>query len=177
MLLREYTTIWVHDFQTIKIILHEALQHIPVTIEHIGSTAVPGLAAKPIIDIDIIFENNVSFHEIKNSLEALGYYHNGNQGIVHRDVFKRAATFVAHELLDTITHHLYVCPANSEELRRHLLFRNYLRTHKKARNEYQQLKHLLAVEANQDKQKYAVLKEEKAKSFIETILIQAEFFG
>lgn len=174
MLIREYETNWVYDFQTIKAILQEVLQHLHVTIEHVGSTAIPGLSAKPIIDIDIVFENDISFSEIKNRLESIGYYHNGNQGIPDREAFKRAPTFPTHELLDSIAHHLYACPAHSKELRRHILFRNYLRTHEDARNEYQQLKLLIAAEANQDRKLYAALKEEKAKAFIENILTKAE---
>jgi GrpB-like predicted nucleotidyltransferase (UPF0157 family) len=176
MLLREYTINWVNDFQTIKIILDEALQH-PVTFEHIGSTAIPGLAAKPIIDIDIVFEQDESFIEIKTRLESIGYYHNGNQGITDRDVFKRKNVATKHTVLDRIAHHLYVCPSHSKELKRHLLFRNYLRTNEEARNEYQKLKHSLAAEANQDKKQYAALKEEKAKVFIEQVITKAALQG
>ncbi|QNA45393.1 GrpB family protein [Lacibacter sediminis] len=177
MLLSEYTTIWVHDFQTIKIILQEALQQLPVTIEHIGSTAVPGLAAKPIIDIDLVFANSVSFGEIKTRLERIGYCHNGNQGITDRDVFKRNDALPKHAVLDSIVHHLYVCPVHSEELKRHLLFRNYLRTNEETRNEYQQLKLSLAAEANQDRKQYAAIKEEKAKAFIDQVITNAALQG
>lgn len=173
MLLREYTINWVNDFQTIKIILQEALQHMPVTIEHIGSTAIPGLAAKPIIDIDIVFENDVSFTEIKTRLESIGYYHNGNQGITDRDVFKRNNALIKHSVLDSIAHHLYVCPAHSEELKHHLLFRNFLFINEDARNEYQQLKMGLADEAGHDQKLYAWLKELKAKEFIEKVFAKA----
>ena len=173
MLIREYATNWVFDFQTIKTILQEVLQHLHVTVEHVGSTAIPGLSAKPIIDIDIVFENNVSFSEIKNRLESIGYYHNGNQGITDRDVFKRNNALIKHPVLDSITHHLYVCPAHSEELKRHLLFRDYLRTNEEARIEYQQLKLNLAEEANHNQKIYAQLKEEKAKPFIEQVLVTA----
>lgn len=173
MLVSEYTIDWVNDFQTIKTILHEALQHLPVTIEHIGSTAIRGLAAKPIIDIDIVFENDVSFTEIKTRLESIGYYHNGNQGITDRDVFKRNIIVSNYSVLDSIVHHIYVCPAHSEELKRHLLFRNFLRTNDHARIEYQQLKLCLAEEANHNQKIYAQLKEEKAKEFIEKVLAKA----
>jgi GrpB-like predicted nucleotidyltransferase (UPF0157 family) len=173
MLIEPYNKSWVSDFLTIRRILEEALQQLPITIEHIGSTAVPGLAAKPIIDIDIIFGNEVSFHEIKTRLESIGYYHNGNQGIRDREVFKRAEILAKNDLLDSIAHHLYVCPFHSIELRRHLQFRNYLRTHENARNEYQQLKLAIAADANQDRKLYAELKEERAKLFIENILTKA----
>lgn len=173
MLLRDYATNWIHDFQAIKLILQETLQHLPVTIEHIGSTAIPGLAAKPIIDIDIVFQNDVTFSEIKTGLESIGYYHNGNQGITDRDVFKRNSALTKHAVFDSIAHHLYVCPVHSEELKRHLLFRNYLQTNENARNEYQQLKMKLAEEADHNQKIYAQLKEEKAKAFFEQVLAKA----
>lgn len=172
MLIHEYTSKWATDFQHIKTILLDALANISVTIEHVGSTAVPGLAAKPMIDIDIVFNNENDFDKIKNVLEQIGYYHNGNQGITDREVFKRSPS-EHNEVLDAIAHHLYVCPIYSKELKRHLLFRNYLRLHAADRNEYQQLKQQLAEEANEDRKRYAHLKEEKAKAFIEGILAKA----
>lgn len=173
MLIQEYNSQWPADFQRIKTILSDALTGIPVTIEHVGSTAVPGLAAKPIIDIDVVLADRNDFESIKERLAQIGYYHNGDQGIADRDVFKRTGELTLHNVLDRIAHHLYVCPTESEELKRHLLFRNYLRSNELARNEYQQLKQQLAEEANHDRKCYAQLKEEKAKVFIEIILAKA----
>lgn len=173
MLIQEYNRQWPADFQRIKTILSDALTGIPVTIEHVGSTAVPGLAAKPIIDIDVVLADRNDFESIKERLAQIGYYHNGDQGIADRDVFKRTGELTLHNVLDRIAHHLYVCPTESEELKRHLLFRNYLRSNELARNEYQQLKQQLAEEANHDRKCYAQLKEEKAKVFIEIILAKA----
>lgn len=173
MLIQEYTSNWALNFQTIKAILFDVLLNIPVSIEHVGSTAVSGLAAKPIIDIDIVFENGNDFNAIKNRLEKAGYYHNGNQGIHDREVFKRSSAYTDNNALNTVAHHLYVCSADSEELKRHLLFRNYLQANAPARSEYQQLKQQLADEANQDRKLYAILKEEKAKSLIEKMLVKA----
>jgi GrpB-like predicted nucleotidyltransferase (UPF0157 family) len=172
MLIQEYNRQWPADFQRIKTILSDALTGIPVTIEHVGSTAVPGLAAKPIIDIDVVLADRNDFESIKERLAQIGYYHNGDQGIADREVFKRS-TSEYEEVLDAIAHHLYVCSIDSEELKRHLLFRDYLHTHAAARNEYQQLKQQLAEEANNDRKRYAQLKEEKAKAFIEGILAKA----
>ncbi|RZK70281.1 MAG: GrpB family protein [Pedobacter sp.] len=140
-----------------------------ISIEHVGSTAVPALAAKPIIDIDIIYNEVSDFEQIKKSLEAIGYDHNGDQGIVGREVFKRTGQ-QKDAVLDRITHHLYACQYNCPELHRHLLFRDYLRKNKEARNYYQQLKYEIAEEANQDKKVYASLKELKANSFINYII-------
>lgn len=172
MLIQEYQSSWADDFQKIKNEIQKALTHLHITIEHVGSTAVPHLAAKSIIDIDIVFDKNVLFDDIKEGLENIGYYHNGNQGIVDREVFKRNH-IVSNSILDSVTHHLYVCPTHSQELKRHLLFRDYLIANEKERIEYQNLKYQIAQEANQDKKLYAQLKEVKAKDFIADILKKA----
>ena len=106
MLIQEYNSQWPADFQRIKTILSDALTGIPVSIEHIGSTAVPGLAAKPIIDIDIVLEDRNDFESIKERLAQIGYYHNGDQGIADREVFKRTGALTLHNVLDRIAHHL-----------------------------------------------------------------------
>jgi GrpB-like predicted nucleotidyltransferase (UPF0157 family) len=174
MLIQKYNPSWKKNFNEIKNVIIEALTNLNVQIEHVGSTAVPNLAAKPIIDIDIIFDAPLEFEKIKEGLEKIGYYHNGNQGIPNRDVFKRDKTDAQHEILDTIAHHLYVCPHDSEALQRHILFRDYLLADKAARVEYQNLKYALAEEANQDRKIYAALKEEKGNTFINTIIAKAK---
>jgi GrpB-like predicted nucleotidyltransferase (UPF0157 family) len=100
-------------------------------------------------------------------------FHNGNQGVFNREVFKRYNTSNKHTILDAIAHHLYVCPADSEELNRHILFRNYLIAHEEARIHYQNLKYQIAEEAGQNRKKYAELKEVRAKAFINAIIAKA----
>lgn len=170
MLIQDYQDDWPVQFQQIQEILQEVLGAHSQSIEHIGSTSVPGLAAKPIIDIDIVYKNPSDFTGIKPVLEKLGYYHNGNQGIKDREVFKRNKG-EEHPVLDRIQHHLYACPSTSEELNRHLLFRDYLRKNPAASAQYQQLKYQIAAEAEQDRKRYAQLKEEQARSMIESFLL------
>lgn len=174
MLIQDYQKKWAFDFQTIKAVLLEALSGVPVGIEHVGSTSVPGLAAKPIIDIDMVFKRREDFEEIKAKLETLGYFHNGDQGIPDREVFKRRKSGPQHDILDDIQHHLYVCAADSEELYKHLTFRNFLLNNAGARREYAGLKMAIAAEAGQDRKLYAKLKEEKARGFIHSCLERAE---
>jgi len=174
MLIQEYQEKWLEDFKAIESVITDALIGLNIFIEHVGSTAVPKLAAKPIIDVDIVYGKDVPFEILKKKLEKIGYYHNGNQGIVNREVFKRGNWWNKHPILDTITHHLYVCPVESEELQRHITFRNYLITNEAARTEYQQLKYEIAAAANQDKKQYAALKEVKARTFINDILTKAD---
>jgi len=171
MLLEKYNSDWIKHFADIKREIETGFDGIVYSIEHVGSTAVPGLDSKPIIDIDIIYSNPPDFEKIKGKLEALGYYHNGNQGIEERDVFKRSGKRM-NEILDSIKHHLYVCPAGSKALERHLLSRNFLRKNEWARLKYEQMKYDLAGKANQNKKTYASLKELHVNDFIDSMIAE-----
>jgi GrpB-like predicted nucleotidyltransferase (UPF0157 family) len=153
----------------IKSLLLEKLMEIPLTIEHVGSTAVPGLRAKPIIDVDLAYKNSKDFARIKKRLEQIGYYHNGDQGIPGREAFIRPDKS-STDTLDTIPHHLYVCREDNAEFRRHISFRNYLSKNEWARSEYQDLKMKIARKAAQNHSKYAELKEIEARTFVERVL-------
>lgn len=174
MLIHEYKASWVNNFNEINKLLDKALANLNVSIEHTGSTAVAGLAAKPVIDIIVVFDKPAVFDAIKISLEKIGYYHNGNQGISSREVFKRSKITVVHPVLDYISHHLYVCPTDSKELQQQILFRDYLIANEETRIQYQNLKFKIAEEANQDRKQYAALKEAKAAKFIHTIIEKAK---
>jgi GrpB-like predicted nucleotidyltransferase (UPF0157 family) len=176
MILHKYNPSWIHDFNKVKEKIVGALWPIKVSILHVGSTSVPGLSSKPIIDIDLVYYSNIGFEEIKNGLEKIGYFHNGNQGIDNRDVFKRKKGINLDNILDVINHHLYACPEGSKELERHLLFRNYLISNTNARLQYQNIKIQLAKEAGQDRKVYAELKELEAKEFINDCILKAKTF-
>ncbi|MBT8191659.1 MAG: GrpB family protein [Bacteroidia bacterium] len=165
----KYQESWVNDFNELKQVLDNSILTKDIIIEHIGSTSIKNLAAKPIIDIDIIYRKPETFNEILMGLERLGYYHNGNQGIPGREVFKRHESG-NHIILDKITHHLYVCQSNSNELKRHLIFRDYLRENEMERVQYEKLKYKIAEKTRQDRKEYAKLKEVMAKEFIESII-------
>lgn len=174
ILIQKYQSNWVNDFNAIKEVITDSLKGVDIKMEHIGSTAVKGLAAKPIIDIDMVYQEVESFGAIKAGLAKLGYYHNGDQGIGGREVFKRDKGTTTHWLLDSIQHHLYVCQADSKELQRHLLFRDFLRAHEKERKEYEALKYEIAKRTNQDRKAYAKLKEVMADEFVESIIRKAK---
>lgn len=169
MLLQPYTQTWAGNFEEIKKILNQEISEYILDIQHVGSTSVPNLASKPIIDIDIIYRENTDFKKVKSSLEKLGYYHNGNQGIEGREVFKRDKKQI-HEILDKITHHLYVCKHDAVELERHILFRDYLRKDELTRNYYEKLKYQIATETNQHKSDYATLKQLRVNPFIDYVI-------
>lgn len=169
MLIEEYTPDWIKNFADLKREIDKGLNGLEYRIEHVGSTSVPNLDSKPIIDIDIVYENESELEKIKSGLINLGYDHNGNQGIEKREVFKRKGKSI-NGILDTITHHLYVCLKNSKALERHILSRNFLRKNDWARLEYQAMKYRLAEKANQDKKLYAELKELNVNEFIDSII-------
>lgn len=169
MLLSDYQERWKDDFNEIKDILLAEINGFGIEIEHIGSTAIKGMIAKPIIDIDLVYHDKEDFDKIKSKLEGLNYYHNGDQGISGREVFKRNSTS-NDSVLDTIQHHLYVCHEENVALKRHLLFRDVLSQNPTLRKQYKQLKIDLTNRAIQDKKKYAQLKESEAKSFFDSIL-------
>ena len=105
-----------------------------IAIEHVGSTSVQGMSAKPCIDIDVVIKDYSVFDIIVGKLADIGYIHEGDLGIKDREAFKY--TDKPH----LQTHHLYVCPQYSTELHRHITFRDYLRTHPEAANEYSKVK-------------------------------------
>lgn len=172
-LIVDYQPNWVKQFKTIESIIEASIGTKILAIEHVGSTSVPHLAAKAIIDMDIVYETDTVFPDICKGLSSLGYYHNGNQGIPQREAFKRKKDMASHPILDTIPHHLYACPKDSPELKRHLKFRDFLRQHEWARLEYTALKQDIARRTNQDKEAYSLLKEDMANAFILKILEQA----
>ncbi|MBQ4225888.1 MAG: GrpB family protein [Oscillospiraceae bacterium] len=129
-----YDEQWKQDFLMIKDELASALGQLAVRIEHVGSTSVEGLSAKPIIDIDAVIKDHTVFQEVVSALGAIGYRHEGDLGITGREAFK----YDGKEHLRK--HHLYVCTEDSQELKRHTAFRDHLRTHPDAVREYSRIK-------------------------------------
>ena len=154
-----YDRQWKQDFLQIKDELQNALGEMALRIEHVGSTSVQGLSAKPIIDIDVAIKDYSVFDDVVSALGSIGYQHEGNLGIEGREAFK----YDGKEHLQQ--HHLYVCPQNSAELKRHIAFRNYLRNHPEAVREYSRIKEEGATLYPYDIEKYI----EHKSPFIEEI--------
>ena len=154
-----YDEQWKHDFLQIKAELANVLGQLAIEIEHVGSTSVQGLSAKPIIDIDVVIKDYSELENVISALEKIGYQHEGNLGITGREAFK----YEGKEHLRK--HHLYVCPEDSQELRRHIAFRDYLKTHPDAVREYSCIKEEGAELYPDDIDRYI----EHKSSFIEKI--------
>lgn len=129
-----YDKNWAKDFIDIKNEIQDALGELALSIEHVGSTSVEGLFAKPIIDIDVIIKDRSKLDDVIDALKNIGYRHEGDQGIPGREAFK----YDGKEHLRK--HHLYVCAEDSAELRKHISFRDYLRAHPEAVKEYSRIK-------------------------------------
>jgi GrpB-like predicted nucleotidyltransferase (UPF0157 family) len=139
----------------------DALGDMAAAIEHVGSTAVPGLAAKPIIDIDVLLASETMLPAAIERFASLGYIHRGNLGIPEREAFRAPA--------NDPPHHLYVCPPCSAEFRRHMAFRDYLRVHLKEAKIYGDLKIALAERFREDRSAYNAAKGE----FVEEVISRA----
>lgn len=121
---------WKSAFEEIKKEIERAIGDLIIGIEHVGSTSVEGLSAKPCIDIDVIIKDYSIFDTVVRRLETIGYTHEGNLGIKDREAFKYLDK--PHLLM----HHLYVCPQQSKELYRHITFRDFLRSNPEAVKKY-----------------------------------------
>ena len=125
-----YDRVWKAAFEAIKLEIERAVGDLVIGIEHVGSTSVEGLSAKPCIDIDVIIEDYGVFEEVVRRLAEIGYIHEGNLGIPDREAFCYS------DKSHLMTHHLYVCPRRSRELHRHITFRDFLRRHPEAVKQY-----------------------------------------
>lgn len=140
-----YDPSWVTRFDAIATHVGAALVDVPHRIEHVGSTSVPGLAAKPIVDLDVV----VAGEHVAPCIECLapvGYVHRGTLGLEGRHAF------FAPPGADT--HHLYVCVEGSLALRNHLALRDHLRAHPEDAEAYGALKQRLAAEHANDPAAY-----------------------
>lgn len=125
-----YDETWKSAFEEIKKELEQVIGDLIIGIEHVGSTSVEGLSAKPCIDIDVIIKDYSIFDTVVSRLETIGYTHEGNLGIKDREAFKYS------DKPHLQKHHLYVCPQQSKELFRHITFRDFLRSNPEAVKKY-----------------------------------------
>ncbi|MDU4325722.1 GrpB family protein [Clostridium disporicum] len=146
IIIEDYNPIWKDEFIKIKNELLEVLSGKIISIEHVGSTSVEGLSAKPIIDIDIVIDNN--FDEIKRLLKTIDYIYEGDLGIHGRYAFR----YINKPHL--MIHHIYVCNKDNKELHRHITFRDYLRNNNKERDRYSEIKKKMALKYPHDIDSY-----------------------
>ena len=143
-----YDEAWKTAFEAIKAEIESALGKLILGIEHVGSTSVEGMSAKPCIDLDVIIKDDSMLDAVIERLAKIGYIHEGDLGIKGREAFKY--TDKPH----LMTHHLYVCTESSDELRRHIVFRDFLRNDPDAAKRYSAVKEMAAKLYPNDIDKY-----------------------
>ena len=142
IVIREYDPGWVVNFEALRARIASDLEGIALQIEHVGSTAVPGLAAKPIIDMDVVVSGAGQAQAAIRALKRLGYEHRGDLGIPGREAFAAPK--------GTVPHHLYVCIEGTLALRNHVAIRDSLRGDPGAARKYGDLKKRLAAQHAHD---------------------------
>ena len=157
--IKDYDPEWPKAFELEKNRIMEKLGELVLEIEHIGSTAVPGISAKPVIDILIAVKDMGRAMECAVKLADLGYEH------VQEDDVERIFLFRGMPR----THHVHIVEHGSETFRKHVVFRDYLREHADTRNEYDRLKRALAARYRTDRKTYV----DSKTDFVERVVEKA----
>ncbi len=161
-----YNSSWPAAFESEAIRLRHTLGCLALRIDHNGSTSIPGLAAKPIIDIQVSVAALQPLATYSGSLRSIGYVHVPHPDDSFCPFFYRPSRW-PH------THHIHVVEGGGAEERRTLAFRDYLRDHGDAAREYEQLKRDLASQLTpidrESREAYARAK----TNFIEGIISKA----
>ena len=157
----DYDPNWPDKFREQAGAVAAALDGVALRIEHIGSTSVPGLAAKAIIDILLVVQDSANENSYLPQLEAAGY-----------ELCVREPDWHEHRMFRTPAKdvHVHVFSAGSPEIERHLVFRDRLRTNADDRSLYEQTKRRLAAQSWPTVDDYARAKTEVIESIIAAAL-------
>ena len=167
MIVEPYQSRWADDYASIRTELNSALEGIEIVgIEHVGSTSVVGLAARPILDIDIIVTRATVPAAIAAVRDRAGYEYMGEWGIEDRHAFKLSGVKPARNL--------YVCVEDCAALRNHLGVRDVLRSDPELREEYAAVKKKLAEQEHERTQDYVAGKTEILQRVLEKAGIGCE---
>jgi len=147
----DYDPTWPQMFETEAAAIRAELGAVAERVEHVGSTAIPGLAAKPTIDIQISVGRMTPRERFVTLLENLGYTFVADPTDPDHEYFKKEDHGVR-------THQIHVCPVGSEWERRHLAFRDHLRMHPEDSARYAALKRRLAEQHPNDIMAYVEAK-------------------
>jgi GrpB-like predicted nucleotidyltransferase (UPF0157 family) len=137
-----YDPAWPALFEELRRELESALGEVAMRIEHVGSTSVPGLAAKPVIDIQVSVATVENADAYRKPIEALGYTLHVFPGFEDYPLFERQGV------------HVHICSAGSSHEARHLAVRDYLRAHPDEARAYEAEKRRVAIEAAGDGDRY-----------------------
>ena len=159
IVIESYHPEWPRRFNRESFLIRLMIGAYITVIEHIGSTAVPRLAAKPVIDMLIGVKNLADTPRFVSRLKKLGYFYVPEY---EKDLPERRYLYKQKHKEDTF--HLHMVEPESEFFGRHIAFRDYLRSHPEAVTEYAELKLRLAREFGSDRAEYTDAKSEFIKS-------------
>lgn len=141
-----YAPAWPEILRRLHGPLWPARDDLALSIEHVGSTAVPALSAKPIIDATVVVERHAAMQAVIERLADLGYTHLGTLGIPEREAFEGPGS--------SLPRNLHACPQGSVSLANHLIVRDVLRRDAGAAAEHAMLKKQLALNFSRDMDGY-----------------------
>jgi len=151
VIIAPYDPEWPRLFAQLGARLREALGPVALRIDHIGSTSVPGMAAKPVIDVQISVASFEPLEAFKTPLEGLGFVHRADNPELTKRYFR--------EMPGQRRTHIHVRLAGSWSEQFALLFRDYMRTHDEDCRRYEGIKRQLAEQYGDDRQGYTEAKE------------------
>ena len=143
--LLEYDARWPALFTAEAQRIRRACAALPVTLEHIGSTSIPGMCAKPVLDILAGRPRDAPISDYVTALGHAGYVHRGERGIPGREFFRRG---------DPRAYHVHLVEEGGPLWREYLGFRDYLRTHHDAARRLAHVKRGLAAQFANDREAY-----------------------
>ena len=158
-----YSPDWPRAFEHESAAILEACRPGVIEVHHVGSTSVPGLAAKPVLDMMPIAASPAAALEAVSRMAALGYRYREEHGIPGRYYFDKAAD-------GRTVAHVHMFPVGHPAIRTHLLFRDYLRMHPDAARDYERLKWGLASKHRDDREAYTDAKAEFIEGIIEVAM-------
>ena len=134
--LSEYDEKWIQMFNDEALFMRGIFRDEIVKFEHFGSTSVPGMKAKPVIDMMCLVKDITKINAFNEQMRSLGYDAAGEWGIQGRRLFRKGG--------ENRTHHIHVYQYDNANIQRHLVVRDYLRNHPDEVERYSSLKEELA---------------------------------
>ena len=162
VVLRTHNPLWGELFKQEKELISSVIADFLIDIQHIGSTVIPNIVAKPIIDIAVAIDSIDNIEKIIPPLENIGFIYRGEQGIPDRHLFVKGG--------ENVRTHLHVMQKGHYEWDKHILFRDYLKKHPNDAKQYSELKQKLFLKYGNDREKYT----DSKSDFIQNIIKKAK---
>lgn len=163
-----YDAAWPSLFEVEAAAIRKVMGGLALRIEHVGSTSVPGLAAKPVVDIQVSVATLATLATHSVALARIGYTH------ISLGPFDLVYPYFQKPADQPSTHHLHLCVSGSDLEHRHLAFRDYLRSHPAVGTEYVELKRSLAAVHDgatlESRERYSLSKTQFVTSVLERAL-------